>query len=202
MRHVKEYNSFKISENLIDFHFNEGIFELSKDQIEISKSFYSGKIIKCLVAPYHTYKDMEKNLPYTPSTYLFPERELSLNEVRTFVSRIAKNPKYDEYIIVTCNMNIISDMYDGCVRILTYDGEIVPCPIKTFNANIHSIRYQILENEDFGPSKEENMSYSTIDDIIKKINNNQSLTDHELKVIDSIGEDVIRNRLKDMIGRN
>ncbi len=33
-------------------------------------------------------------------------------------------------------------------------------------------------------------------------NNNQSLTDHELKVIDSIGEDVIRNRLKDMIGRN
>lgn len=37
-----------------------------------------------------------------------------------------------------------------------------------------------------------------IDDIIKKINNKQTLTDHELKVIDSIGEYVIRNRLKDM----
>lgn len=141
---------------------------------------------------------MEKIVPYTPSTYLFPERELSLSDIRTFISRITKDSRYNEYIIVTCNMNIISDMYDGCVRILTYDGKIVPCPIKTFNANIHSIRHKILENDDFGPIKDQNISYTMIDDIIKKINNKQTLTDHELKVIDSIGEDVIRNRLKDM----
>ncbi len=181
-----------------DTHFDDGIFELTKDQIEISKSFYSGKIIKCLVVPYHTYQDMEKIVPYTPSTYLFPERELSLSDIRTFISRITKDSRYNEYIIVTCNMNIISDMYDGCVRILTYDGKIVSCPIKTFNANIHSIRHKILENDDFGPIKDQNISYTMIDDIINKINNKQTLTDHELKVIDSIGEDVIRNRLKDM----
>ena len=69
-----------------------------------------------------------------------------MSDIRTFISRITKDSRYNEYIIVTCNMNIISDMYDGCVRILTYDGKIVSCPIKTFNANIHSMNYTLAKD--------------------------------------------------------
>ena len=35
------------------------------------------------------------------------------------------------------------------VRIFTQAGNIVPCPIKCLMANIHDIRYNILENKSF-----------------------------------------------------
>lgn len=48
---------------------------------------------------------------------------------------IVKNPSQEEFRIVTVNQNIIMDMVDDCVRVLTQDGRIVPSPVKTFLAN-------------------------------------------------------------------
>jgi len=50
------------------------LFDLTSEQEATSKMLYNGKIIKCLVAPYHTYNQLEKVIPYTKTTYLFPER--------------------------------------------------------------------------------------------------------------------------------
>ena len=40
---------------------NKEIFKLEKSQEDFTKMFYDGKVIKCLVAPYHTAEYFEKN---------------------------------------------------------------------------------------------------------------------------------------------
>jgi len=45
----------------------ENLFDLTSDQIDQSKMIYNDKVIKCLVAPYHTYSQLEKLITYTPS---------------------------------------------------------------------------------------------------------------------------------------
>jgi len=46
---------------------------------------YNGKVIKCLVAPYHSYAQLEQTVPFTKTTYLFPEREMSVAQVKTLI---------------------------------------------------------------------------------------------------------------------
>ena len=48
----------------------------------------------------------------------------------------------------TTNQNVIMDMVDDCVRVLTEYNEVVASPVKTFAANIHDIRYSLLENKE------------------------------------------------------
>ena len=119
----------------------ENLFTLTKEQESTSKMVYDGKIIKCLVAPYHTYETLEKIVPFTKTTYLLPERSMTLPQLKGFISMIVKSPSKEEAKIITVNQNIIMDMADDCVRVLTENGNIVPSPIKTFMANIHDIRY-------------------------------------------------------------
>lgn len=179
------------------------LFDLSKEQIETSKMLYDGKIIKCLAAPFHTYAELEKIVPFTKTTYLFPEREAPLDKLSKIVSMIVASPLRDEFRIITANQNILLDMADDCVRVLTQRGEIVPCPIKTFMANIHDIRYSIFENENFMLSKkEESNGIKAVQKIIESTKV-KSITkkkrDELLKQVDMIGEPLIENKLKQMI---
>jgi hypothetical protein len=179
----------------------QNLFDLTPDQEATSKMMYDGKTIRCLVAPYHTYAMLEKAIAYSPTTYLFPERDLPITQLRNLISMIVANPKHQEFQIVTANQNIILDMVDSCVRVLTEDGTIVPCPVKTFMANIHDIRYSLLENEEHQiPKEDKSRSREKIQNLITRLQTNQKVTQKEYdeleKEVNLIGEDVISGILK------
>lgn len=187
----------------------KNLFDLTPEQEATSKMLYDGKIIKCLVAPYHNYDKLGEMLTYTPTTFLFPEREMSLNQITGFITAIVKTRKVDEEIrIITANQNIIMDMADDCVRVLTEGGEIAPSPAKTFMANIHTIRYELLENKAHQLSnKEKNEGVNKINTLINDINaaikSGASKNDYDSMVtrINFIGEPIIRTKLSSMLSQ-
>ena len=189
----------------------ENLFDLNEEQIAMSKKIYNGKIIKCLVAPYHSYNQLERLLTYTPTTYLFPEKEMSANQLRSFISMIVSNEKIsDEVRIVTASQSIILDMIESSVRILTEHDTIVDSPIKTFMANIHDIRYYVLENEQHQKTAEQkNEAHSLINKIITDINNHydkniemdKDVYNDYVEKIKMIGEPLIENQLMSQIRR-
>lgn len=191
---VIKYISMNISKNL---------FDLTEDQEKTSRSIYEGKVIKCLVAPYHTYEQLEKVIPYTKTTLLFPEREMSTTMIKSLISMVVANPSQDEFLIVTTNQNIIMDMIGDCVRVLTEGGDIVYTGTKTFMANIHDIRHELLENDDHRISESERTeSQNKIKTIINRVNNKTPITRTDftqlISEIDLIGEPIIKNKLKEM----
>ena len=187
-------------------NFKDGLFDLTKEQKSLIQMMYNGKVIKCLVAPYHSFAELEKLIPYTKSTLLFPERDMTLQQIRSLISLIAENQSTDDFIIITKNQNIILDMVDAGVRILTECGDIVNSPVKTFAANIHDIRYSILENKEHQLSKEQrNKSNDKIQILIDKLNKYKRQTidfdEYELlkNEIQLIGEPIIRKSLYNML---
>jgi len=181
----------------------DNFFELSPEEKATSEMIYEGKIIKCLVAPYHTYAQLEKKIPYTKNTYLFPERELPVPQLKSLISMIVASKSKEEFRIITANQNIIMDMVGECVRVLTEHGEVVPCPIKTFMANIHDIRYKVLENPDHQKSDvEKSMGHKKATILIDRIEKAKTISREEfdtlIKEIDLIGEPIIEVKLKEM----
>jgi len=181
----------------------KNLFELSDEQISTSKMMYNGKIIKCLVAPYHSYKQLESVVPYTSSTYLFPEREMSYLQTRLFLSMLTNSQITDEILIITSSIPIIGDIVSGLVRVLDQRGNIQESDVKTFAANQHDIRLGLLENTDYEISDgEKSNSTRKIQNVIDKINSGK-MTDDEVKdatlIIDSIGEIMIRSKLQEML---
>lgn len=181
----------------------QNLFDLTEEQESMSKMMYNGKIVKCLVVPFHTYEQLEQEIDYTPTTFLIPERSMSPDQVRGFISMVANSPKEGEFRIITANVNIICDMIDSSVRILTEGGDIVDCPCKTFMANIHTIRYDIFENQSFRlTDRERNSGETKVNSLIDAIKSKSSITktefDNLMVHIDMIGEDLIRVKLKEM----
>jgi len=178
------------------------LFELTSEERETSEMMYSGKTVRCLVAPYHSYNDLESKVPFTESTFLFPEREMSSAQVRGLISMLTKS-EHTDIKIITTDQTIICDMVGDLVRVLTEDGEIVNPHVKTFAANIHDIRYNILENDDYRSSKETKDHFKdSINKLIDLINSG-SMTQDEYnsasKEISMIGEVIIRRKLSDML---
>jgi len=186
--------------------FENGLFDLTKEQESLIKMMYNGKVVKCLVAPYHSYAELEQLIPYTKTTFLFPERDMSLQQIRSLISIIAETPATEDFIIITKNQNIILDMVDAGVRVLTESGDIVESPVKTFAANIHDIRYYLLENEAHQLNKEQrNKSNDKIQKLIDKLNKHkgQTIDFDDYKILESeiklIGEPIIRKPLYKML---
>lgn len=189
----------------------ENLFDLNEEQISMSKTIYNGKIIKCLVAPYHSHRQLEELITYTPTTYLFPEKEMTAEQVRGFISMVVYNTKItenDEIRIITANQNIILDMIDSSVRILTEFDTVVDCPTKTFMANIHNIRYNVLENKHHKKTQEQkNEAHTLVSIIINDINNyrdnnlemDEDMYKDYVAKITIIGEPLIREKLLEMI---
>lgn len=185
----------------------ENLFDLTPEQIDMSKNIYNGKIIKCLVAPYHSYNQLEKEVTYTKNTFLFPEREMTSAQCSSLISMLVKNPSQDEFLVITANQNIILDMIDGNVRILTEKGDIVDCPTKTFMANIHDIRYSVLENKAHQLSDEEKSEGNkVIQNLIGLVQKGSEMTKVEydalIAKIEMVGEDIIRRKLLQMASSN
>lgn len=183
-------------------NIQENLFDLTDEQIETSKMMYNGKIIKCLVVPYHSYNQLEHEIKYTPTTYLFPEREMTYTQTLTLISMVVNKPTTEEICIITTHMNIITDMVGGCVRVLTEEGNVVESDVKSFAANIHDIRYNLLENESHQISKAEKSKFTLrIQDLIEKIK--KPMTDKQFESakveIDLIGEPIISNQLRNML---
>ena len=184
----------------------DNLFDLTEEQESTSKMMYDGKIIKCLVAPYHSFDKLKEIVKFTKTTYLFPEREMSTLQVRQFISMIVANKNIvDEVRIVTTSQNIIMDMVDVCVRVLTEGGDIVESPVKTFMANIHDIRYSLLENKDHQISDEEReKGRDIVTELIDQIKNSKETgmnkEDYNALIvkIKVIGEPIIANQLMNM----
>lgn len=185
----------------------ENLFDLTPEQIDMSKNIYNGKIIKCLVAPYHNYNQLEKEVTYTKNTFLFPEREMTSAQCSSLISMLVKNTSQDEFLVITANQNIILDMIDGNVRILTEKGDIVDCPTKTFMANIHDIRYYVLENKSHQLSDDEKSEGNkVIQNLIGLVQKGSEMTKAEydalITKIEMVGEDIIRRKLLQMASSN
>lgn len=177
------------------------LFELSQKEIETSKMMYNNKIIKCLVAPYHTTRNLE--IDWSPNIFLFPEKELTQLQARQFVSMLV-NSKFDEILIITTDINIILDMVDTSVRILTEFDTIVPSPEKTFMANQHTITYCLLNNKAHQISSDDKQkAKDEINKVIERINKSNGFDKDEydelLTFINMIGEELISESLKRML---
>lgn len=85
----------------------ENLFDLSEEELKMSKAIYGGKVIKCVVAPFHTYHELESVVSFTPTTYLFPERECTMPQLRSFINMIVNRDSDGEHRIIT----------SGCVNI-------------------------------------------------------------------------------------
>lgn len=176
---------------------NKEIFKLEKGQEDFTKMFYDGKVIKCLVAPYHTAEYFEKNLEWADNIYVFPENSIPRDRLSSLIGMIVASPK-QEVIIITTSNEIITQMIGDNVRIFTQAGNIVPCPIKCLMANIHDIRYNILENKSFQDGNSTNISNfgeGFVKSLIDKINTTEMTKEnYELfkSRIDLVGEKVIR----------
>ena len=183
---------------------NQKLFDLEPDQEATSKMMYNGKVIKCLVAPYHSYAQLEKTIPFTKTTYLFPEREMSVAQVKGLISMIVANPSQEEFRIVTANQNIILDMVGDCVRVLTEGDEVVYTGTKTFMANIHDIRYELLENDDHRLSESERtQAHKNIGVLIDRVNDTETpITKGDfaqlISQINMIGEEFVKSKLREM----
>ena len=183
---------------------NQNLFDLTPDQEATSKMMYNGKTIKCLVAPYHSYAQLEKIVPFTKTTYLFPEREMSVAQVKGLISMIVANPSQEEFRIITANQNIILDMVGDCVRVLTEGDEVVYTGTKTFMANIHDIRYELLENDDHRLSESERtQAHKNIGVLIDRVNDKATPIAKGdftklVSEINMIGEPIIQSKLKEM----
>ena len=180
------------------------LFNLSQIDINTCKAIYNGKIIKCLVAPYHSYSELEKIIPYSQYTYLFPEREMNLLQITNFIGMLSNSNINEDILIITSSQNIIINMIDCCVKILTQHNTIVDCPCKTFAANIHDVRYYILENEAHQINKKSDYATDNINDLIKKIQtlNNSSTREEKNVLLEQaklVGERIIRTKLIEMI---
>ena len=176
---------------------NKEIFKLEKSQEDFTKMFYDGKVIKCLVAPYHTAEYFEKNLEWADNIFVFPENSIPRGQLSSLISMIVASPK-EEVIIITTSNEIITQMIGDNVRVFTEAGNIVPCPIKCLMANIHDIRYNLLENKEFKDGQGNmvgNFGEGFVNSLIQKINSTEtSKENYELfkSRIELVGEDVIR----------
>jgi hypothetical protein len=183
-------------------NLKKDLFDLTPEQEKLSKMMY-GKIIKCLVAPYHTAQNLK--IDYAPNIMMFPEKEMTHLQTKHFISMCA-NSKFDEVLIITTSIDIICDMVDDCVRILTEYDTIVSCPEKTFAANQHTVIYSILNNEKHQKSKQEKIkSHNEINKVLDLLHSDKKLSKEEIvwcqQIIDMIGEDIISRMMKNELDR-
>ncbi len=179
---------------------SKNLFDLTPEQEQASISIY-GKVVKCLIAPYHSIKD----IPLEPNNevYVYPERDLNIQQRKDIVGIMASSSK-EEIRFVTSDLFLIIDMLDGCCRILTPDGEIVECPEKTFAANPHTIIYEVIHDEFYvKEQKKKTMDYKVVINKIIEDVNKKKMTSEEYEktktTIKLIGEDLIRTKLLEML---
>lgn len=172
---------------------NSELFTLTSDERKASKFHYEGKIFKCLIAPYHSYNDLKDIIPFTRSTYLFPEKEFTVDQINTFVYTMSQGFEH-EIRIITMEPNIIVDTIDGCIRILDINGQLKKCPCKTFLGDVNTIMFEILEHD---PNNIQ------ISKIIEKINIGLLRTKNEYKdlllEINYLDDPIIKNKLFNML---
>lgn len=179
---------------------NKEIFKLDPEQESLTKMFYDGKIIKCLVAPYHTAQYFEKNLEWADNIYLFPENSVPRDKLSSLINMIVSGDKQESIIITTSN-ELITQMVGENVRVFTEAGNIVPCPIKCLMANIHDIKYNLIENSEFKDGNKVNVSNfgeGFVSSLIDKINSttiDNSNYDLFKSRIELVGEEVIKKAL-------
>ena len=182
------------------------LFDLTPEAIELSKTMYDGAIIKFIIAPYHSYGELEQVLPYTPTTFLFPEREMPYEQTNKFVSMLVKRNYDEEIVVVTSHQVIIQDMIPDCTRVMDKTYEFHECESSPFMANIHSIRYDLLENKYLNDMADEEHTIlrSKVNKVIEMINSSDTMDkedySHCLKVIENIGEPIVATKLAEMLG--
>jgi len=107
-------------------------------------------------------------------------------------------------MMYNANQNIIIDMVGECVRVLTEGDEVVYTGTKTFMANIHDIRYELLENDEHRLSEaERTQAHKAINVIIDRVNDKATpITKGDfaqlVSQINMIGEEFVKRKLREM----
>jgi len=176
------------------------LFDLTPAEIETSIAMY-GKVIKCLIAPYHNITNIP--LESNDVVYVYPERDLTIQQRKEIVSVMANSDK-TEICFVTSDVFIIRDMVDSCTRILTPDGELAETPEKTFAANHHTVLHSVLSDKHYvkRANDEKEKSMKIINKVITDINKGSMTRAEYAKtntIIDNIGEQIISGKLKEML---
>jgi hypothetical protein len=187
-------------------NIEKNLFDMTPEEEQLSRALYGGNVIKCLVAPYHTYDQLERYIDeMSPNTYLFPERDRNIPDIVQFVNTISENSVDSEIHIITTNQNIIMDMVGECLRILTDGGTITNPECRPFLANIHDIRHYIMENKKHSSRANLNSrSNLIINGLMNSIRDSQGseITKNEYDFLKSrvqlIGDDLVRG----IIGRD
>lgn len=180
---------------------SKSLFELTKKDKAMSVQMY-GKVIKCLIAPYHNITNIP--IESNNTTYVYPERDLDIQQRKEIVSVMA-NSALPEVCFVTSDVFIIRDMIDCCTRVLTPEGKIESTPQKTFAANHHTVLHEILADEHHIDQYKEGKTKSTdiINKVIKDLQTKKTMSFSEKEahraIINSIGEDLISHKLMEML---
>jgi hypothetical protein len=196
-------------EDTIKTNYN---FDLTEQEIELSKSTYGGKIIKCIIAPYHSYEDLKESVG--DSACLFPERDLSWLETNSLIYNLVENDDIQETTIITSSNYIIRDMIQCCVRVLGADGNISRFPVNTLRINLLELEEVLFADEDnyfedeprefiipdMGNSYSDKIITELIDCINEHIENEKPMSQSEFKSIEDsiklIGDSYLRSSLE------
>ncbi len=172
------------------------LFDLTPEQKDKSIKMY-GKVIKCLIAPYHTINRLP--LEHNDNVYVYPERDLTIEQRKELISDMCNTEK-DEYLLVTSDMFIISDLITDCVRILTNDAEIIECSIKPFGANLYDVLKILRQEKTYNESsKYRNILRKLITDIENKKPMTKDEFDNAKFIINSTGDEIISLKLNEML---
>lgn len=174
----------------------KSFFELTEKQTENSILFY-GKIIKCLIAPYHTINTIP--LESNDTIYVYPERDLNIEERKNLLNVILKSDK-KEICFVTSDLFIITDMINDCTRLLTQDEQVIEISEKIFSANPHTIINSVLKNNSSKPFQQNYINLiNNLISVIKTGKMSKKEYNDYKKIIDNIGEPLISNQLNNML---
>jgi hypothetical protein len=189
------------------------LFEIIEEAKELSKKFYNGIIVKCLVAPYHSEQLLKTyfNEKIGYYGYIMPENNMSLNNQRYWLRELLESMEgsdVKEIHIITSSMHIIRDMLGECTRLLTETYDIVN-PLeegdefnkthgKTLAANFYEIETAYLNNEKYKKDEKQYHSIKLFEiiDIVNKDNPSEEELTNAIEVIEVLGDSFLKSSLK------
>lgn len=148
------------------------LFDITEEQAEVSRKLF-GRIVKCIVAPNHTYDQMIEMVS-NKNVHIFPERDISKTKAREFINDNLEKEKGEkstnDILIITSETSIITDIPGELVRVMDLKNELHMCPIKTFHANIIDVEMDLFRNSNFTDTDEsKEFRTNQMEKIIEKV---------------------------------
>ena len=175
------------------------------EQKEMSEFLFNSKLIKLYYSkninisddyfiPLTNIQMPSYNLNQGRKVCVFPERFMCLDSIGGLIKSVTESTA-KEVIILTTTPYLMLEFTKNLVTIID-DYNLSEPSFDTLVANMHDVYYKTHGYDSFGVSKD------VINKIIKNINNKKVTTDIEKKVVNLIGEKLLKSKLGEMIREN